>query len=316
MATTAFSNGLTRRPVQDLQGAGTGRAERETTEAWLSDAGVWEGDDGGQPTTGKRPMTARSMARTSSLALALCTAMGFGASAGAQNAGSNDANPMQLQPDHVTASVTDLDKEQAWYEKVFGFREEIRHKRGPDFEVSHLSLGYYHLDLAWQKGSTRQKETGYFRQGWEHVVFTTPAIEAAYDRLVKLQTDVRPQRNAQGQIWRMYVHDPEGNELEIVAEDGETRSAATAHPPPPLPHQPPPVPESVLPAGENRDLVVQMCTSCHPADLVAAQRRTRQDWDDTMARMIKRGAIPTDAQKALILDYLNTHVGSDSPPSK
>lgn len=226
-----------------------------------------------------------------------------------------DPNPMQLQPDHVTASVADLDREQAWYERVFGFREEIRHKRGPDFEVSHLSLGVYHLDLAWQKGSTRQKETGYLRQGWEHVVFTTPAIESAYDRLVRLGTDVRAQRNGEGRIWRIYVHDPEGNELEIVAEDGETRSALTAHKPQ-APRLPPPVPESVLPAGQNRALVVEMCTSCHPADLVASQRRTREEWDSTVARMIKRGAIPTDPEKTLILEYLNKNFGVDSPPPK
>src|ERR1700722_1571198 len=67
-----------------------------------------------------------------------------------------DINPMQLQADHVTASVADLDKEEAWYQRVFGFREIVRHKRGPDFEVRHLSLGVYHIDLAWQKGSVRQ----------------------------------------------------------------------------------------------------------------------------------------------------------------
>jgi catechol 2,3-dioxygenase-like lactoylglutathione lyase family enzyme len=211
-----------------------------------------------------------------------------------------DSNPMQLQADHVTASVANLDKEEEWYVRVFGFREVVRHKRGPDFEVRHLSLGVYHIDLAWQRGSVRQKETGYLRQGWEHVVFTTPTLEAAYERLVKLSTDVRADRNAQGRVWRLFLHDPEGNELEIVASDGETRAT--------LPQLPAPVPESVLPAGENRDLVIRTCTVCHPADLVA-KRHTQSEWASTLSRMADRGAVATPDEQVRILDYLNKNFG-------
>src|SRR5580658_2910678 len=128
-----------------------------------------------------------------------------GLSVAAEAPPTDDINPMQLQADHVTASVADLDKEEAWYKQVFGFREVVRHKRGPDFEVAHLSLGDYHIDLAWQRGSSRQPQSDYFRQGWEHVVFTTPVLEQAYQRLVKLGTDVRADRNGKGTIWRLFV---------------------------------------------------------------------------------------------------------------
>jgi catechol 2,3-dioxygenase-like lactoylglutathione lyase family enzyme len=218
-----------------------------------------------------------------------------------QAPGPVDINPMQLQADHVTASVADLDKEEAWYERVFGFREIVRHKRGPDFEVRHLSLGVYHIDLAWQKGSVRQKETQYFRQGWEHVVFTTPALESAYERLVKMGTDARADRNGKGLIWRVFLHDPEGNELEIVASDGETR-AATAQ-------IPTVVPETVLPAGENRELVVRTCTVCHPAELAVAKRHTKEEWNNTMERMMVRGAVADPEEQMRILDYLNKNFG-------
>jgi catechol 2,3-dioxygenase-like lactoylglutathione lyase family enzyme len=217
-------------------------------------------------------------------------------------------NPMRLRPDHVTASVADLDTEESWYERVLGFHEDVRHNRGPDFEVRHLSLGTYHIDLAWQKGSVRQKEVDYFRQGWMHVVFNTPVIDAAYRRLMKFGTDVRAERNAKGLIWRIFVHDPEGNQIEIVASQGETRSG-------PDPGEaagdllPPPIPATVLPPGENRALFIRTCTVCHTAEYVVARRRTAADWDDTVTRMIVRGAVANDPEKRLILDYLDQYFG-------
>jgi len=232
--------------------------------------------------------------------LALC-ALALSFAATAQVPDPNDVNPMQLQADHVTASVADLDKEEGWYERVFGFREIVRHKRGPDFEVRHLSLGVYHIDLAWQRGSVRQKETRYFRQGWEHVVFTTPVLESAYERLVNMGTDAHADRNAKGLIWRVFLHDPEGNELEIVAADGETRAT--------LPQIPTVIPESVLPAGENRELVVRTCAVCHPMEIVVAKRLTKNEWSSTMQRMMERGAVASPEEQAHILDYLNKNFG-------
>ena len=215
---------------------------------------------------------------------------------------------MELRPDHVTASVANLDKEESWYERVFGFRENVRHKRGPDFEVRHLSLGAYHIDFAWQKGSVRQKEKDYFRQGWEHVVFTTPAIDAAYKRLVKLGTDVRAERNYKGFIWRIFVHDPEGNQLEIVASQGETRSGPSPGEPA-SDFLPPPIPESVLPAGKNRALVIRACAVCHTAEYIVSKRRSPADWSATLDFMIVRGAVVTPSERAQILEYLDKNFG-------
>jgi catechol 2,3-dioxygenase-like lactoylglutathione lyase family enzyme len=229
-------------------------------------------------------------------ALALCT----GAARG-KAPDPDSSNPMLLEPDHVTASVADLDKEEAWYIRVFGFREVVRHKRGPDFEVAHLSLNVYHIDLAWQKGSVRQKETRYFRQGWQHVVFTTPILESAYDRLVRMGTDATADRNAKGDIWRIYVHDPEGNEIEIVASDGETRAS--------LPQIPTVVSGSILPPGENRELVIRTCTVCHPAQTAVDKRLTKDEWISTLKRMMERGAVATPEEQARMLDYLTKNFG-------
>jgi catechol 2,3-dioxygenase-like lactoylglutathione lyase family enzyme len=128
----------------------------------------------------------------------------------------DDQNPLQLEADHATASVADLDKESAWYERVLGFRELSRNQ-GADFGIRHLGIPGYRIDLAWQNGSSRPGETtGYQKQGWLHVVFRTDAVDADYKRLVELGTDVKADRTQQGTVTRLVFHDPEGNELEIV----------------------------------------------------------------------------------------------------
>ena len=128
-----------------------------------------------------------------------------------------DSNPMGLLPNHATASVADLEKESEWYRRVLGFHQVRRVHASPDFEVLQMGIPGYRIDLVWQKGSSRPHEAqGSFQQGWLHVVFETPAIDAAYKRLVDLGTDVKADRNTQAAITRLVFHDPEGNELEIV----------------------------------------------------------------------------------------------------
>ncbi len=135
-------------------------------------------------------------------------------------AGEADVNPLQLSPDHATASVADLEKESAWYQRVLGFVEIKRFRASDDFEVRNLSLAGYRIDLVWQRGSSRPHDVdGYFKQGWMHVVFRTRAIDAAYKRLVDLGTDVKVSKSPQAAIGRLTFHDPEGNELEIVPVD-------------------------------------------------------------------------------------------------
>jgi catechol 2,3-dioxygenase-like lactoylglutathione lyase family enzyme len=169
------------------------------------------------------------------LATALLWAIGQAQPVSAPAAPSAPANPMHLEPDHVALSVADLAREEAWYTRVFGVRDVYHFKR-PGFEASHMSLGEslhdYHIDLVWEQGSTRpatpsrssDEAAGALRQGWVHAVFKTSAIDAAYQRLRDLGTDVQADRNAKGLVWRLYLHDPEGNELQIMAAEGEDRS--------------------------------------------------------------------------------------------
>lgn len=129
-----------------------------------------------------------------------------------------DANPLELSPHHATASVADIDKETAWYEQVLGFKELQRFNTSPDFQLRQMGIPGYRIDLVWQKGSSRQRLSGYAAQGWLHVVFKTPVIDADLKRLEELKTDVKATRDDKSVVTRLTFHDPEGNELEIVRE--------------------------------------------------------------------------------------------------
>lgn len=151
-------------------------------------------------------------------------------------------NPLQLLPDHMTLSVADLAQEQAWYQRMFGLRD-ILHLKRPGFEVSHMSLGQslhdFHIDLVRKQGSSRpmlpgeragqrpaakEETAGSIRQGWVDVVLKTPVIDEVYKRLSEQGSDVRADRNNKGLVWRLYLHDPEGNEVQVNAIGGQNRS--------------------------------------------------------------------------------------------
>lgn len=66
---------------------------------------------------------------------------------------------------------------------------------------------------------------------------------------------------------------------------------------------------AVLPEGPNRSLVVERCAVCHPIEQVVAQRRTPDDWQRQVPRMIGFGAVASEDEQDLILDYLETVFG-------
>jgi|SRR5579864_8070968 len=131
-----------------------------------------------------------------------------------------EINPLQLSPQHATASVADLDKESAWYERVLGFKEIQRFKNGTDSELRQMGIPGYRIDLIWQKGSVRPSPgTIAPNQGWLHVVFKTPILDSVYKRLLDAGTDVKAIRNGQSSaISRLMLHDPEANEIEILPQ--------------------------------------------------------------------------------------------------
>ncbi len=66
------------------------------------------------------------------------------------------------------------------------------------------------------------------------------------------------------------------------------------------------------PAGA-REALQKVCGACHAVETVTSQRRTRAQWQESINSMVARGAKGTDAELALILDYLATQYGPAAP---
>ena len=66
-----------------------------------------------------------------------------------------------------------------------------------------------------------------------------------------------------------------------------------------------------LPAGPNRDLVSRACQACHDlAMVVAATGLTREGWNATIEEMISYGMRVDAEDRAKILEYLSSYLGS------
>jgi len=76
--------------------------------------------------------------------------------------------------------------------------------------------------------------------------------------------------------------------------------------------------QEALPDGPGKVALVKACTQCHDLGLVAAQRRSAEEWTDVIDRMEGFGAPLSEAKKADILAYLNANLGKGdaaAPPA-
>jgi hypothetical protein len=55
---------------------------------------------------------------------------------------------------------------------------------------------------------------------------------------------------------------------------------------------------------DGATLLETRCSACHSADRPKQAKKTRDQWDQTVTRMIGKGAQLTDAEKAVLVDYL------------
>jgi len=68
-------------------------------------------------------------------------------------------------------------------------------------------------------------------------------------------------------------------------------------------------PSQDLPDGPGRDLVVRACTSCHDASQITYKRRTPEDWDYVITKMMQGGAELTAQEQDAVLAYLVKTLG-------
>jgi|HubBroStandDraft_6_1064221.scaffolds.fasta_scaffold99065_2 catechol 2,3-dioxygenase-like lactoylglutathione lyase family enzyme len=123
-----------------------------------------------------------------------------------------------LVPDHATISVENLDRIAEWYERVLGFKVAQRFDINPNFLLEQLSIPGYRIDLVKYKGSVRPAAVNplYLQQGWIHVVFNVQDLPVALKELQDLNVNVAADKDSKGIPTRLAIHDPEGNEIEVV----------------------------------------------------------------------------------------------------
>jgi mono/diheme cytochrome c family protein len=67
---------------------------------------------------------------------------------------------------------------------------------------------------------------------------------------------------------------------------------------------------TTAPVDEGRALLEERCTVCHTLDRVERSQKSREEWVSTVARMVENGAQLTDAERAVLIDYLAATYGS------
>ncbi|MCG3161130.1 MAG: hypothetical protein JMDDDDMK_02248 [Acidobacteria bacterium] len=62
-----------------------------------------------------------------------------------------------------------------------------------------------------------------------------------------------------------------------------------------------------LPEGKGAELARDKCVTCHEADVIVAQRLSRQGWTREVEKMIRWGAPVSDSEKEVLVDYFAAH---------
>jgi cytochrome c5 len=65
-------------------------------------------------------------------------------------------------------------------------------------------------------------------------------------------------------------------------------------------------PSAEEPAGDlsGEELLQARCTQCHGLDVVETASKTESEWEDTVQRMIAKGARLTEAEAQTLVEYL------------
>jgi cytochrome c5 len=69
-----------------------------------------------------------------------------------------------------------------------------------------------------------------------------------------------------------------------------------------------------LPEGRGVEIARDKCLNCHEADLIVSQRLSRQGWTREVEKMIRWGAVVSDAEKEILIDYFASRFKPGSRP--
>ena len=69
-----------------------------------------------------------------------------------------------------------------------------------------------------------------------------------------------------------------------------------------------------LPRGPVRQVILDSCTACHGIDDYAYRAMDRAGWQALIETMKEKGAVISDNDRSILLDWLVTKFGPDSKP--
>jgi cytochrome c5 len=64
-----------------------------------------------------------------------------------------------------------------------------------------------------------------------------------------------------------------------------------------------------LPAGTGQAILLNTCTVCHDLGRVKIHRVSRDEWEETLSAMLNEGAMLSDQEFAVLLNYLSKNFG-------
>jgi cytochrome c5 len=74
-----------------------------------------------------------------------------------------------------------------------------------------------------------------------------------------------------------------------------------------VPQEEPPTEPS--PAGDGAALLEERCTVCHGLDRTTSARKTREEWEQTVVRMVSKGAELNEEEQEILIAYLTETYG-------
>jgi competence protein ComEA len=72
----------------------------------------------------------------------------------------------------------------------------------------------------------------------------------------------------------------------------------------------------LLPLGPGKDTLVSTCSGCHLLSVVTVQRKTEDQWTDSVIEMRARGAQASDEDLVTLVAYLTKNFGPESAPAR
>ena len=63
-------------------------------------------------------------------------------------------------------------------------------------------------------------------------------------------------------------------------------------------------PAEPAPEGDGAALLEERCTECHGLDRTTSARKTREEWEQTVTRMVSKGAELNEEEQDILITYL------------